>query len=465
MRSVIYELCKEYTPLTDSEIEVIETMQPSLQIIANMIGCDVFIDCITSDIQTAVVICEANPENVPSAYAKSVVGMLARKEDEPAVERSIRLGIGTKCVKAVTQERTEVMQNVEPIVHNGKVIGVLITEKREAEELVKVEKDINEDRESANTLDSLIHEYDWLMQYIDEAFIMVDGDGKVCFRNMKAKELYSKLGYGVDILDMHYQNILMHQPEVSYQSGELEKDGVEVAVGKYFLRVKQITLNKNGISFAIVLSDITHLMEKEKELINKSVALKEMHHRIKNNIQTITSILRLQSRRTENNEVKEVLEDTINRLTSISVTHELILQSGENIVNIYEVVESVKRDLLRSYSCPDREVSIDIIGDEFKVNSDIASSVTLVINELLQNSFKYAFTDDKAGYIIIEITHGEMYSKVSITDNGKGFSENDIVKKSLGLYIVESVVKEKLNGKFKIKSSSNGTKASFDFKM
>lgn len=465
MRGEVYRLCKERTPLTDSEIEVIEAMQSSLQTIANMVGCDVFIDCITADLQTAVVICEAKPGNVPSAYAKSVVGMLARKEDEPAVERTIRLGIGTKCVKAVTQEKTEVMQNVEPIFHNGKVIGVLITEKREVEESKTDSSETPVSHHSVHTLDSQIHQYDWLMQYIDEALIMVNETGKVSFRNMMAKELYSKLGYGGDILDMPYQNILLHHPGMFEHSEELEKSGVEVAVGKYCLRVKQIPLNKDGTSFAIVLSDITHLREKEKELINKSVALKEMHHRIKNNIQTITSILRLQGRRTENGEVKEVLEDTINRLTSISVTHELILQSGEDMVNIYEVVESVKRDLLRSYSCPDIEVSIDVFGDEFKVNSDIASSVTLVINELLQNCFKYAFHDGKTGYIVIEITHGEMYSQVTIIDNGMGFQINDISRKSLGLYIVESVVKEKLHGKFSIKSSSRGTNASFDFRM
>lgn len=462
MSSRIYELCREYTPLTDSDIEVIEAMQPSLQLIANMVGCDVFIDCITEDKSTAIVICEANPENVPSAYAKSVVGMLARKEDEPAVERTIRLGIGTKYVKAVTQERTEVMQNVEPIFNDNRIIGVLITEKRAVEEAESIE---NEKPRQVNVFDNLIHEYDWLMQYIDEALIMVDDKGKVCFRNMMAKELYAKLGYGGDILEMPYENILLHQPERVYQPGELEKTGIEVTVGKYFLRVKQIPLDKNGIQFAIVLSDITHLREKEKELVNKSVALKEMHHRIKNNFQMIASILRMQSRRSDNAEVKEVLEDTINRLLSISVTHELILQGEDDNVNIYEVVESIKRDLLRSYIYPDLEVNIDVIGDEFKLNADVASSVTLVINELLQNSFKYAFTDVPSGHIIIEITHGKMYSQVSITDNGKGFAVDEVKRKSLGLYIVDSVVREKLHGKFKIKSGPEGTKASFDFKM
>ena len=164
MSSKVYDLCKECTPLTDSDIQVIEAMQPSLQLIANMVGCDVFIDCITEDKSTAIVICEANPENVPSAYAKSVVGMLARKEDEPAVERTIRLGIGTKYVKAVTQERTEVMQNVEPIFNDNRIIGVLITEKRAVEEIEAIE---DEKPRQVNVFDNLIHEYDWLMQYID----------------------------------------------------------------------------------------------------------------------------------------------------------------------------------------------------------------------------------------------------------------------------------------------------------
>ena len=133
MQGAIRQLCQEYTDLTDDEIQVIEMMAGTLQPLANLEAADIFVDCPCRE-GDAIVVAEAKPEEDPSAYRNSVVGMLAKSENEPAVARTFRLGVATKHMKARTQEDNYTIQSVEPIKYNGRVIGVLIREKRITDE-------------------------------------------------------------------------------------------------------------------------------------------------------------------------------------------------------------------------------------------------------------------------------------------------------------------------------------------
>ena len=91
--NVIWSLCRKYTDLSDEEIRIIEHMSETLQPLANLEGADIFIDCPGRD-GNAIVVAEAKPECVPSSYKNTVVGLLAKPENEPAVARTFRLGVG-----------------------------------------------------------------------------------------------------------------------------------------------------------------------------------------------------------------------------------------------------------------------------------------------------------------------------------------------------------------------------------
>lgn len=182
MQKRIQELCREYTDLTDEEIQVIEMMAGTLQPLANLEAADIFVDCPCRE-GDAIVVAEAKPEEVPSAYRNSVVGMLAKAENEPAVARTFRLGIATRYMKARTQEDNFTIQSVEPIKYNARVIGVLIREKRITEE---TEEPAKEDSYQAveTPLNHMLNENEWLMESIDEGFMLVDSQGYVTFRNI-----------------------------------------------------------------------------------------------------------------------------------------------------------------------------------------------------------------------------------------------------------------------------------------
>jgi len=467
MPDTIERLCKEYTDLTGAEIEVIKRLGLGLQLLANLEDADFFIDCPTVDGVDAIVVAEAKPENVPSSYTKTVVGLLAKPNNEPAVARTFRLGLSTKQMKAVTQESTMVIQSVEPIKHGERVIGVLIEEKRADENSEMSERIRFSDTSYAIVADMLTRmdeQTSWLTDYIDEAVILVDMQGYVSFRNKMARDLFERLGYANDILGMPYKGIALHGSHLEWFDQDASYSGIEVSVSNYDLTVKQIFLKNNNIDFAIMIRDITHIREKEKELILKSVAVKEMHHRVKNSLQTIASLLRLQGRRTKSEEAKMILDESMNRILAIATTHELLAKVGVDQVNIRDVLEYIKNNTLQYFQKPTTKVSIKIEGDDLLVDSEISTSVALVVSELMHNSLQHAFADRPQGVIHIQITRGQMYSNIEVSDDGEGFDFEQVKGTSLGLNIVISIVKDKLNGNLRIDSGNLGTRINFDFK-
>lgn len=460
----IKALCKQYTDLTDADISVIEKISASLQLLANLEDADAFIDCPCANGE-AIVVAEAKPLYVSSSYEKSVVGLIAKPADEPAVARTNRLGVATKRMKALTQESAGVIQSVEPIMNECRVIGVLIIEKRIGEQNEMKgcsnfagSRDGNEAAPFTNWDEKDL----WLTECLDEALIFVDKNGIVVFRNSRAQELYSQqLGHMEDVLGQLYENIrLSDVPQL--EPGRFST--AEVSLGKYFLTVKHIYLDSPKAAFAVIMRDITGIKEKEKELILRSVAIKEMHHRVKNNLQTIASLLRLQTRRSSSEDTCRVLRESMNRILSIAATHELLAQSGVDQVNIWEVIANIKSNTMRYFSGCHIDVDVSINGDDFEVDSDIATSVALVINELLQNSMQYAFKDNESGYIQIVVKKGGLYSQIKVIDNGSGFDASSMHANRLGLSIVQTLVNDKLCGDLNISSDGNGTTVTFSFK-
>lgn len=460
--SVIRDLCHKYTTLTEDEISTIEALTPFLQTIADLTDADIFIDCPCRNADS-IVVAEAKPSSVPSSYQKSVVGQLAKAENEPAVARTCRLGVSTKQMKAVTQENRCTIQSVEPIRNGEHIIGVLIQERHIDEKFLanqRIRFAEQSNKAISGVFTGVMPGNSWLTECIDEALLIVNDAGIITFRNTLAKELYQKLGYIDDVLGQPYDNVFLVDASVP----TFEGSHMEVEVGRYVLDVKRIPLGAPNMAFVLIIRDLTWRREQEKALILKSVAVKEMHHRVKNNLQTIASLLRLQTRRTDSPETRQVLEESMNRIIAIASTHELLAQSGMDDIMLSEVIRNIKSNVLRYCAGPHINVTVTLEGDDFSVDFDVGTSVALIVNELLQNAMKYAFEPDSTGTVRILMTKGDLYSRIQVIDNGRGFNVEDASKPRLGLSIVQTLVEDKLFGNLDIESGPSGTQVTFDFK-
>ncbi|MFW2552791.1 7TM diverse intracellular signaling domain-containing protein [Aliarcobacter butzleri] len=183
----------------------------------------------------------------------------------------------------------------------------------------------------------------------------------------------------------------------------------------------------------------------------KEVLLKELNHRVKNNMQTIVSLIRLQSDEIEDEKLKDILLTTQNRIAAMGHLHELLYnQENINFIDVYEYFETLVDEVKSSY-----DESINIHLDiKTKLKMEQAIYCGLMINELITNSFKYAFLNKK-GNIYITLEKSNNILKLSVKDDGVGF-DKDNTTFSLGLTLVNTLAINQLKGKMDIESK-NGT--------
>lgn len=185
---------------------------------------------------------------------------------------------------------------------------------------------------------------------------------------------------------------------------------------------------------------------KEKNL------LKEIHHRVKNNLNIIIGLLELQSQNIEDLSVKEMFRESINRIRSIAIIHEYLFRSdNQSRIDLSVYIESLADNLLLVYTENKRKLLINYSLDNLLVDFDIAIPIGLIVNELVTNSIKHAFIDDENGRIDIMLERKYQTINLILKDNGIGIPVNSDFEnnKTLGLQLVKLLVNQ-LNGKYKI---------------
>lgn len=454
MNSATRLLCRKYTDLTDEEISCIEEYNHLLPALANAEKADVFVDCRTSTGRSAIVVCEAKPQTVPSNYSSPILGMLIQWHDEPAVDRSFRLGVATVGVRAVSMpEDQRIVQTVEPIFYKEKLIGVLIYERP----AMAVEDVLSfDERESGAGTEDL--GWSAVAQHLGDAVIFLDENDRVCGYNREAGELYRRMGYIGDIMGMSATNIQPAMPT------DCDSGAHESVMVNRSLRYRRVAVPNGRARSALVIRDLTEQRHLEAELALQRMALRELRHRMKNSLQMIANLTRSRGYETSDPDAAQmVLLDTANRLLSITATLDGMVQISLEKVSLLQVLEQVRKYTLQTLLTPAKNVSIRVIGADAEVSADCATSVALVVNELVQNALKYAFPSGGAGAVGIELQSGRPLCKVTVWDNGMGFRREDIRPGSMGLELAASIVREKLIGEWSIESDHMGTRISFDF--
>jgi two-component sensor histidine kinase len=201
-------------------------------------------------------------------------------------------------------------------------------------------------------------------------------------------------------------------------------------------------------------------------LEEKEVLLREIHHRVKNNMQIISSLLMLQSHNIEDKKYKDIFIESQTRIYSMALIHEKLYQSESLAqINFKEYIDGIVSNIFESY-CIKSNIKIDLNIENIPINIDYAVPCGLIINELVTNSLKYAFPDGRPGRIQISLKSGDNNMiQLSISDDGIGIAKDmDIRKtKSLGLHLVTALAESQLHGKIDI-NREKGTEFQIKFK-
>lgn len=461
---MIKNYCKMCSTLVASDIERIERVVETAIMLSNILNMDVFIDCPTKDRNRAIVVYHARPEK-NSLYSKNISGEIATSQKEPAVFRTFLTGLPSRNYKAITQEEQQVFQNVIPIFNEIKeVIGVIITEYRDTQKEYFDFEAFN--LSTSNLLKKLDLSRASIPDFVKDGIIVFNHEGRVTYINKIAKNIYGALGYPKNIIGEDFHNVILTKNNIEEILSE-KVESVEVTISNFVLNISYFVtcLEEDHCNIIMLIRDVTKEKNSEQELIFKSIVIKEIHHRVKNNLQTIASLLRIQKRRVKSEEVKEIIDETINRILSIAVTHELLSENGIDSLSVKTIIQLIYNNFFKNSIDKNKKIEFNMVGDDFIVDSSKATSIALVINELIQNALHYAFIGRECGTIEITIKKDTFFSKIIVSDNGVGMDESKYRENSLGLMIVERLVVDKLKGNFELKSSiDKGTKVEFEIK-
>ncbi|MBU7025862.1 MAG: PAS domain-containing protein [Theionarchaea archaeon] len=222
------------------------------------------------------------------------------------------------------------------------------------------------------------------------------------------------------------------------------------------------------ISQIVVLRDITDRKRSEKikaSLKEKEILLQEIHHRVKNNLQIVSSLLNLQSQYIKDKKYAEMLRESQNRIKSMALIHERLYQS-ENLakINLNEYIKTLVHTLIRSYKVSTERIELQIDVEDVSFGIDAAIPCGLIINELVSNSLKHAFPDRK-GKIAVILHSVDGIIELTVSDNGVGIPEDIDFKntETLGLRLVTILAEDQLNGKVNL-IKSKGTTFHITFK-
>jgi len=343
-------------------------------------------------------------------------------------------------------------------------------------------RDITENKKAEEALRESEEKYRSVVETASEGIVLLDKKGKIIEANKKILELA-----GLNREEVVGKNFVRLLPKLKMNIKDTISGFKNVIRGKAaeervwtFTNTegKQIScighralIKRDGkiIGLSMILEDVTERKKAEdrikRSLKEKELLLREIHHRVKNNLQIVFSLMNLQTGYVDDEESVNVLQESQSRVKSMAIIHELLYQTESlSEIDLGRYVPSLVSYLFDSYAVDPRRIKLNMEMEDVLFNIDTAVPCGLIINELVSNSLKHAFPEGKEGEITIKLQSTDSKYMLIISDNGIGFPKDLDFKntESLGLQLVNSLTGQ-IDGKIEL-DRSHGTEFKIIFK-
>jgi two-component sensor histidine kinase len=287
---------------------------------------------------------------------------------------------------------------------------------------------------------------------VGDGVMVLDADGRVSYTSPNAVSALHRVGIntnavGLRLAELGFQDAPVREAFESRQPVTEELD----QTAEITLVTRCLPLLDDGevTGGVLLVRDVSELRRRDRMLVSKDATIREIHHRVKNNLQTISSLLRLQGRRLSSPEAKAAIDESVRRIRTIALVHETLSREAGDDVAFVDILRPLARMAEESLQSPDRPVRFQVQGSGGKLPAATATPLAVVLTELLQNAVDHAFVGRGGpGHVVIAVGPPGDVLDLQVVDDGVGVPADFELERTtgLGLSIVRTLVTTELAG-------------------
>ena len=467
------ELISSNSILSDQEAEHLAALVAEWRLLADLSFADLVLWLpIRKDEkswpQGFIAIAQIRPTTAATVFSDDLIGTKISWGQRPLIDQALSDNQVIKDSKPVRVGEIMIKEETIPVIYENKTLAI-VARHRNADLMRMPSKLELNYREIAHIIFQMVSEGNFPIRNsiyssesaprVGDGLIRLDVNGTVFFASPNARSALSRVGYQGELEQKnlgevfsslgHGESQPIDETWKSLLSGKsLKRAEYESNNGVIDLLVIPLTQGKDRIGAIVLIHNITELRNRDKALITKDATIKEIHHRVKNNLQTVSALLRLQSRRVEDPVASAALAEAVRRVASIALVHETLSNQSAETVEFDQVFDQIIKNAVELNP---RSFEFKKIGNFGSFDSKIATALSLVITELIHNALEHGLSET-GNLLQVEVKiEGNQYS-VTVSDNGSGLPDNFDIEKSsnLGLQIANTLTKNELNGNIKL---------------
>jgi len=288
----------------------------------------------------------------------------------------------------------------------------------------------------------------------NDGFLRLDVHGTVTFASPNAVSSFAKFGFPRELVSENLTEIVAFITKSKIRGDEdlavvlggiaPRRADAESKSATLSLRSIPIKLNNERIGAIVLCRDVSELRRQERELITKDATIREIHHRVKNNLQTVASLLRIQARRANSTETKESLEQAMRRVSAIALVHDTLSEGLNQEVSFDEVFDRVLLLVSEVAASHNTTVRTIIDGRFGQLKSEKATPLAVALTEIVTNAIEHGL-NERSGNVLVHAERKQKKLIITVSDNGKGIPGGKI-EPGLGTQIIRTLIEGELRG-------------------
>ena len=473
--STLGDLLAEHTVLPGKAVDHLHAVVGEWQLLADLSFADYLMwvrgDSAGADVLVCVAQCR--PNTAPTVLSTDTVGTTVPCAQLPLVVSAFDSGVVGR------HEVSGPIVEVVPIRHDGQVVAVLThpvaAVGRRASRLETAYLDCAQDLVHMLSEGTFPDVDDPTVARsgprVGDGFIRLDVGGVVSYASPNALSAYRRMGFtgklvSHDLVGLTWPLVsdpfdaqeLAEHVHAALSGGASMRFEVNAASAVVLFRTLPLAVHGVSTGAAVLVHDVTEVKRRDRALLTKDATIREIHHRVKNNLQTVAALLRLQARRTNSVDGREALLESVRRVASIAVVHDALSMSVDEAVNLDEVIDRIL-PMMNDVASVEVPTRINRVGALGVLDADRATALIMVITELVQNAIEHAFDPAvRNRRVTIRAERSARWLDVVVHDDGHGLPDGFSLEKSdrLGLQIVHTLVSAELDGSLTARGVPSG---------